>query len=146
VADDATLDSQRHPAPARARVALAALVFGAAAAPFFWNLHLLTSVAVTSHACFPGREPLASPIWSVWWITFALAVFGILVSIAALVVSVRSWHETRGEKPGSATHLVSSGDGRTRFIAMCGILTSCLFLVALGFAMLAIFLAPICEL
>lgn len=144
--DDATLDAQQHPSPARARVGLAALVFGAAAAPFFWNLHLLASVAVTSHACFPGREPLAAPIWNVWWIAFALAVSGILAGIAALLVSVRSWRETRGEKPGFADQLVSTGDGRTRFVAMCGILTSGLFIVALGFAMLAIFLAPICAL
>ncbi|HLX30507.1 MAG TPA: hypothetical protein VKV24_18660 [Casimicrobiaceae bacterium] len=148
MAQNASADSQsEHPSPGRHKVALATLVFGAAAAPLAWNLHLLISVGFTSHACFPGREPLGAPFISgIWWIPFGIGIAGIVIGIVSALVALHAWRKTRTERPGRAHELMSSGDGRTRFVAMCGILTSGLFIVALIFAMLAVFLAPICEL
>jgi hypothetical protein len=130
-----------HPAPHRGRVGLAALLFGIAAAPAAWNAQLLFSVALSGHACYPRNKLLAAPLWSgLWSILLAISVLAIVGGLVAW----RSWRRTRKERPGSAHHLLESGDGRTRFMAMCGILTSVLFLVALVFGTAALFLVPLC--
>ena len=135
-----------HPAPMRGRVGLPALVFGVVGAPLAWNVQLLTAVAITSHSCYPARAPLALPIWSgVWAIVLVVSIVCIVVAIAAALVSLRNWRLTRDEKPGSSHLLLSVGDGRTRFLAMCGMLTSGLFLVALAFAVVSLFLSPLCS-
>lgn len=147
VSSHAIADPQStHPAPLRGRVALFALVFGVVGAPLAWNAQLLIAITMTSHACYPARTPLAAPIWSeLWPIELVVSVVGIGIGISAAVVSLRSWRRTRDEKPGSGHDLLSIGDGRTRFLAMCGMLTSALFLVALAFATVTLFLSPLCN-
>ncbi len=134
-----------HPAPHRARVGLAALLFGIAAAPAAWDAQLLLSVALSGHACYPRERLLPAPLWSgLWSILLAISVAGIAISLAGGVIAWRSWRSTRQERPGSAHHLLESGDGRTRFMAMCGLLTSAAFLLALIFGTAALFVVPLC--
>lgn len=135
-----------HPAPQRNRVGLAALFFGLGAAPFAWNMQLLIGTALSGHACYPRDVPLALPIWSgLWWLLLAIDVAGVVLAIAGGLVSWRSWRLTHDEASGSAHHLLDAGEGRTRFIAMFGILTSCLFTVGLVFASAALFVVPLCR-
>lgn len=134
-----------HPAQHRGRIGLAALLFGIAAAPVAWDTQLLFSVALSGHACYPRNKLLAAPLWSgLWSILLAISLAGIVLAIVGGLVAWRSWRHTREESPGSAHHLLESGDGRTRFMAMCGMLTSALFLVALVFGTAALFLVPLC--
>jgi hypothetical protein len=134
-----------HPAPHRARVGLAALLFGIAAAPAAWDAQLMLSVALSGHACYPRERLLAAPLWSgLWSILLAISVGGIGIALAGGVVALRSWRRTRAERPGSGHHLLESGDGRTRFMAMCGLLTSAVFLLALIFGTAALFVVPLC--
>lgn len=136
----------KHPAPHRHRVSLAALFFGLAAAPAAWNGQLLVSVALSAHACYPRDVPLTLPIWSgLWWILVAIDVAGIMLAIAGGLVSFRSWRLTFDEAPGSVHHLLDIGQGRTRFLAMFGILTSVLFALGLLFAAAADFVVPLCR-
>jgi hypothetical protein len=80
-----------------------------------------------------------APSWAdLWSILLAISVAGIVLAIVGGLVAWRSWRRTREERPGSAHHLLDRGDGRTRFMAMCGILTSVLFLVALVFGTAAL--------
>jgi len=138
--------SIKHPAPQRHRVSLAALFFGLAAAPVAWNAQLLFGVALSAHACYPRDVPLALPIWSgLWSILVAIDVAAILLAIAGGLVSFRSWRLTSEEAAGSAHHLLDRGEGRTRFLAMFGILTSVLFALGLLFATAAVFLVPLCR-
>lgn len=135
----------RHPAPQRNRVRLAGLLFGIAAAPVAWNLQLISSVALSGHACYPRTRLLAAPIWSgVWSILLAISVIGIVTALAGGLVAWRSWRQTSGESPGSAHDLLDRGEGRTRFMAMSGMLTSALFLIALLFGTAALFVVPLC--
>ena len=134
-----------HPAPHRGRVGLAPLLFGIAAAPAAWNAQLLISVALSGHACYPRDRLLAAPLWSgLWSILFTISVAGIVIAIVGGLVAWRSWQHTREERPGSAHQLIASGDGRTRFMAMCGMLASAVFLIALVFGTAALFLVPPC--
>lgn len=131
-----------HPAPHRQRVGMLALGFGIVGAPLAWNIELLAGAALSGHQCFPRYLPLAVPLWTgTWGFLLATSVVAIVMGIAAGLVAWRSWRRTRDEKPGS----VHGGEGRTRFMAMCGLLSSGLFLVALVFTLAAIVLVPLCS-
>ncbi len=136
----------KHPAPHRHRVGLTALFFGLAAAPAAWNVQLLFSVGLAAHACYPRDVPLELPIWrNLWGILLAIGVAGVALAIVGGLVSFRNWRLTFDEAPGSVHHLLDNGEGRTRFIAMFGILTSVLFVLGLVFATAAVFLVPLCR-
>jgi len=131
-----------HPAPHRHRVGLLALCFGVLGAPLAWNLELLTGAALSGHACYPRYTLLAAPLWGGAGI-FLIAMSGaaICLGIVAGLVSWRSWVITRGESRQAAY----SGNGRTRFMALCGLLTSGLFVVVLLFTMAVVFMVPLCT-
>lgn len=134
-----------HPAPHRNRARLALLLFGLCAAPVAWNVQLLLGTALSGHDCFPREQLLARPLWNgLSPVLLAISLAGIVTAIAGGVVSWRSWRLTYEESPGSAHHLIDRGEGRTRFMAMCGILTSALFLLALIFGTIASSLVPLC--
>lgn len=134
-----------HPAPHQHRVSLVALIFGISAAPAAWDAQLLFSTAFSGHACYPRDVLLNNSVWPhLWAILAAISVAAIVISIAGGIVAFQSWRQTREEKPGSGHHLLDAGEGRTRFLAMFGVLTSALFLVATLFATAILFLVPLC--
>lgn len=131
-----------HPVPHRHRVGLLALGFGLAGAPLAWNIALLAGTALSGYQCFPRYLPLALPLWSgTRALLLAMCVVALVIGIAAALVAWRSWRRTREVQPGSA----HSGEGRTCFMALCGLLCSGLFLVALLFTLAAIVLVPLCN-
>jgi hypothetical protein len=134
-----------HPAPHRSRVRLLALLFGLAAAPLAWNLQVLISSALSGFVCYPHAAPLAAPLFpGSRPIIFAVDLAGILIALIAGFVSWQSWRATSAERPGSFHHLLELGEGRTRFMASAGMLTSLLFLIALSFGLAVSFLVPSC--
>jgi len=128
-----------HPAPERGHVALPALWFGIFGAPAAWSVQTLVNLSVASHACYPRLFPLTAPITSARGIVFAVSLFALVTCLAALAVATRSWRRTRGEHHAATgrarehdrgTAALETGEGRTRFMALSGVLTSLLFLVA----------------
>ena len=133
---------QPHPSPHRHRVIGAALWFGLAGAPAAWSLQELINVSLAGHACYPQDTPLAMPAFQhLKGLSTGVEALAFGVCIVAGAVALVAWRKTRHEKPGDAHQLLGSGDGRTRFMAMAGIMTSSLF--ALGTALAAINLATI---
>jgi hypothetical protein len=61
------------------------------------------------------------------------------------LVSWRNWQISGAEKAGSALHLLEGGDGRTRFMAMVGMISSGLFLLAVFAALAAFYLVVGCN-
>ncbi|MEO7073020.1 MAG: hypothetical protein ABI300_08715 [Rhodanobacter sp.] len=132
----------RHPVPNRYRVGLLALGFGVAGAPLAWNIELLVGTALSGHQCYPRYMPLALPTWSgTWWFLLGLSVAAVVLGGCAGLVSWRSWRRTQDEHPSPA----HSGEGRNRFLALCGMLTSGLFLVALLFSLAVVLMVPVCS-
>lgn len=131
-----------HPAPARGSVPLSTLWFGVVGGPAAWSVQTLVSTAIASHACFPNLTPVSSPaIGGLRGITFAVSVVALLLCVASVLVAWRTWWRTREEhqsKSGRAqehspeTALAETGEGRTRFMALSGVLTSITFLIVTG--------------
>jgi len=113
------------PAP-RDRAGLAAELFGLAAGPAAWIAQLTIDYGLSSYACFPGDAPApgAQPAWerpallAVNLICLALALGGLAVSLAN--------RRRLGDAQGRAA-------GRGRFLALCGVLASAGFAIAIAF-------------
>ena len=138
-----TLLGSSHPAPHRDRVHSGALAFGLFAAPLAWATQLVSEYALTGGTCIAmwsrlGDAALHTALATVDAIALAVAV-------AAFVVAWVSWRATREEAAGSAHHLVDAGEGRTRFLSVCGMMASAGFTLALVFATVGIAVVPPCA-
>ncbi|MGH7634970.1 MAG: hypothetical protein ACRENC_14640, partial [Gemmatimonadaceae bacterium] len=59
-------------------------------------------------------------------------------------VSWHSWRLTKGEHRGGHGALLDAGEGRTRFMAYAGMLSSGLFALAIILSSFALFIVPAC--
>ena len=136
---------QEHPSPHRHRVSGWRSWFGLLGAPIAWSLQELVNVSLAGHACYPRDVPLATPLAPhLGAVSASVEALAFLICIAAGMVAFANWRQSRHEKPGDAHQLLGSGDGRTRFTAMAGILTSLLFLVGTVLAALNLLGVPPC--
>jgi hypothetical protein len=134
-----------HPSPHRHRVALGRLIFGLSAGPAAWSVAWMVSVALAQEACYPGRLPLATPAFGgVHVALVTLNGLAAAITTAGGVVAYANWRKTRTEHPGPGQRLLEIGEGRARFMAMAGMLTSAGFLVAILFGIPAIVFGPLC--
>ncbi len=138
-------ERQPHPSPHRHRVARWAVWFGLLGAPIAWGLQEFINVSLAGYACFPHDTPLAAPLWAnLAAIALAVDAVALAICIAAGFAAFHTWRRSRGEKPGDADQLLGSGDGRTRFMAMAGIMVSLLFLFGTALATLNLAAVPPC--
>ena len=129
-----------HPAPARNEVSKTLLWFGLAGAPFAWTVQTLVDLAITSHGCYPRIFPLAAPMLAgLRAIVLTVSLAALIICIAATMAAFRTWGQTRhehqtssgrGEQHGHAAALLETGEGRTRFLALSGLMTSVVFTIA----------------
>ena len=129
-------------APEARTASFALLLVGCTAAPIFWTGQLILGYGVTAHACYPGDHPLLphpAPL------TAALIVFDVVALAASLVggaVSWRIWQRVR--QAGGHHHTLHTGEGRRRFLAMWGLLSSLWFFGAILFNTIASLTVPPC--
>ena len=143
-----------HPAPARRRVPLPALWFGFLGAPAAWTVQTLVNLPLAAHSCFPRLSPIASPtVRGLRGIAFAVSIISVAVCVAALVISWRAWRRTREEHQGGSgrsrehepsSALLETGEGRTRFMALGGLLASVMFLAVTAMNTATVFLVSPC--
>ena len=126
-----TTNADSHPSPHRHHVGIWTLWFAIFGAPAAWSLQELTDAAVAGHACFPYFRPLVSPNFSA--LSLVVVVVGIgalLIAIAAWFVGWGAWRSTSNEHEGSHHALLEVGEGRTRFMAISGLIVSSIFILA----------------
>jgi hypothetical protein len=146
--DTQAAQSPGHPSPHRSRAGLAELLFAVFGAPSAWAAQLVANFAVASHVCYPHDLPLArlpaNYAWS-WGALLAINLIAVAMALIAAGVSIKVWRDTKEEHPGSAHRAIEAGEGRTRFLALCGMMTGFGFLVAILFNSLALFTVPQCT-
>jgi hypothetical protein len=141
-----TIFEGTHPAPHRRNASPLALGFGLAAAPLAWVAQTIIGYALASYTCFPGDTPRAAPLFAhTRSILLALNAAAIIVAVLGAAVAYASWSATKQERARRPRDIVDVGEGRTRFLAICGLLTSIGFLVATIFASPAIVVIPLCR-
>lgn len=134
-----------HPAPARRRVPGLRVLAGIAGAPLAWVAQMSLSEPLAAQTCYPGTHPLALPMLPS--LRLLLAAISIACLLAALACGAQAWSDWRAvraeqppEKPEAA---VDTGAGRTRFLALLGLMSSALFAAAILFtALAALLIAP----
>lgn len=136
-----------HPAPARGNVRTATLwfaLFGAAAA---WSVQELVDYSIAAHACYPAMFPLRVPTighGGLWGITVAVSIVMLAVAVAAGIVSIHAYRQTRTENGGRSSWALETGEGRTRFMALSAVLTSSVFTLGILIHLGTILVIPPC--
>jgi hypothetical protein len=137
-----------HPAPHRHRVSAAESLFGLAGGPLAWFVQLCAGYAMASWPCFPLDEHLHLPLNSYAWTWAAIVVISVaavIVSLAAFMVSRGILRRTLDESEGGHGHALETGAGRTRFLALWGMVLGGGFAVATALTTVAFFVLPRCA-
>jgi hypothetical protein len=145
-ADHASLS--HHPAPQREHASAFASTFGLLGGPLAWFVQLCAGYGLASWSCFPkdqrGVTPVEGVSWS-WPTMVVLWIAGVVIAIAAFLAAYRNFQQTRGEGRGDHAHLVEVGTGRTRFIALWGMLLGAGFAAATVLDVIAFLVLPRCA-
>lgn len=127
----------------RRSVSEASLWFGAFGAPTAWAIHFLFSVAFGSGSCVEAAAPL--PRFSgQWWVLVGVTLVLLAVAAGSTLISVQSLHRL-GVGIGKTAEASEKPGARAVFMAFSGLLLGAMFLVALGFSTLSLFLVPLCR-
>jgi len=129
-------------APETHSVKFITLLFGATVAPVFWIGQVLLSYGVSAYACYPGDRPVmpqTTPLHTL------LVSFDVIAVLAAVVGGLVSWQSWRNAAAGSDhRHILHTGEGRDRFLAIWGLLSSLWFFFAILFNTIASMTVPPC--
>jgi hypothetical protein len=136
-----------HPAPHRARARAGPLLIALMAGPAAWIVQLTTAYGVSSFACDPSGLAPFSPAAAMTVdrpILFGLNLVCLALAGAGGLVALRGWRRSRDEKSGGGAAMIDVGEGRTRFLAACGVLTAVGFSIAILFNTFEFFSVPAC--
>lgn len=115
--------------------------FGIGAGPLAWSVQLLVGYGLTAYACHPGGLALAEVAEGWGWTrgaALALNLLAALVALAGGVVSLSAWR-------AAPRHAADPSEGRRRFLAAWGVLTSFGFLLVILFNTVMVVGAPACH-
>jgi hypothetical protein len=145
---NAIREESPHPAPHADRVGLAEIFFGVLGGPLAWYLQLCSGFALASAPCFRDGVRVAAPLpvleWT-WPAMIAAMLAGVVLSLLAFGVSWRAFRRTQQEAAGGSAQLLDRGAGRTRFLALWGMLLGSAFAVAAAMTAMAFILLPRCA-
>lgn len=137
--------SHPHPSPHRRRVSLAGQLFGVAIGPAAWIAQLVAGYGLSSYACYPGNTPLqAPPDGGEHLLLLAINLACLGLASAGLALSWSGWRRTRNEMPGEPAKMLETGEGRSRFLAICGVLSAAGFAIAILFNLPSALALPTC--
>lgn len=141
----ATGAPENHPSARRRETSLPVLLYGLIAAPCAWITAQVFCSGLASRACHPKYEPLATPAFLGASAAHAAALFlAVLICCSGAILAYRAWKRTQGEHRGGSQTLLEVGEGRSRFMALAGLLTSLGFLLATLFSIPAAMFVPLC--
>ena len=136
-----------HPAPQRDAVPSWLAAFMLFTGPLAWFIQFCVGVTLTDWPCFPKIDRHIAPVEGYHWAgaaALAVVLLCALLSIASGFVSWRALQKVADEKPGGHAHLIETGHGRTRFIALWGTILGASFTVAILTALAGFAMVPRC--
>ena len=145
-ATDTTLPG--HPSPHADRLGGADIAFALFGGVAAWAMQLAVNYGVASHACFPraGGTRLERIDWASVVSPLVLVNFAaVVLAVAAVLLAWRNWRTTRDEHHGGRHHLLETGEGRSRFLAACGIGMGLFFLLVILANAVSLFMVSPCA-
>lgn len=134
-----------HPSPSRFKIQKWRLFYGLFAAPLAWLCGQMLCSSIAQAACFPKTEPLATPAFSgAHLFQFVILLASMAICASATAVAHNAWRRTRREHDGESHTLLEIGEGRSRFMAFAGLLSSSGFMIATVFSLPAVLFVPVC--
>lgn len=138
-----------HPSPHRHKVSVILLLASCAAGPAAWIGQMLLNYVLAGYACAPLGVIVHAP-QPPWTMVTPLMILvqaaAVLLAVLGTVSSWRMWRSTRHEAGGGgAGEMMQAGEGRTRFIAVGGLLMGLGFLVAIAINIIILIGAPLCR-
>jgi hypothetical protein len=116
--------------------------------PLAWFIQLNVGFALASQPCFSGGErtvvPHFTPDWT-WASMIGVTVIACAVALLAALISLRVYSRTEGEAAGDHRHMLEVGSGRTRFLALWGVLLAAGAALAIALTAVAFFVLPRCA-
>jgi hypothetical protein len=137
-----------HPAPLRHELKVHEGFFALFGGPLAWFVQLCAGFALASQPCFDGGERLTvPPVASDWTCPAMISLMAAAIALALVSawVSWRVFTRTREEADGDHRHLMEAGAGRTRFLALWGLILGAGFAVATVLTGAGFILLPRCA-
>lgn len=134
--------SVSHPSPHRGRVSAWLLSMALFAAPTAWFVQLNVSVFLGMRRCSDHPDAASSLVIGS---LVAVGLAALLIVLVALWAAARSWKLSRSEAAGGYRGALNSGHGRTRFLALAGLIANSMFLIAVGFSLIIPLLVVSCH-
>ena len=136
-----------HPSPQAERVDHVWLFVAIGAGPAAWIVQLIAGYAIASVACTVRRAVggasgdafAGEPAWLI-----ALSFAALVIVVAGGIFCRIAWNRTAREKTGGPETTLTTGTGRTRFLAVFGMLSSVGFTLAVLFNTIEPLLVPGC--
>jgi hypothetical protein len=137
-----------HPSPQRDRVKPSALLPPLAAGPLAWVVQLLVSYAFSSNVCMAARRGGAlltsGAAARETVILLATNLACLALALGAATLSWFHWRRRKTEKPGKTKEILSTGEGRSRFLATVGVISSLGFSIGILFNTVEPFMIKAC--
>ena len=117
-------------------------------APIAWVTQMSLSETLAAYGCYPHRVPLSSPLWvDLPAILAAISVICLAAGLIAGYVAWGSWRQIshRFAETKTVLSVLEVDGGQTQFLAMLGIMSSFVFIVAILFTGCAVLLVPLCS-
>lgn len=125
-----------HPSPARGVLPRWRAIAGVTLGPGAFSVQVVASYVVAANRCSAGGAP------DFWLVAINLVALALVMT--GLGVAIVNFRATRGEKSGDHQALQEVGEGRTRFLAYCGLCASAIFCLAVIVQLTAILTLSAC--
>lgn len=137
-----------HPAPGARRVGGFALVLGFSLGPLVWVLQLVAVSAISGVTCLAPDGAALAETAITWadpatrWINIGALVLGGVALAWSVLNLIRTWRSADVPAGG----VLMAGEGRAHWMAVGGVFAALLFLSAIAFTSIAVFLDGLCPL
>ena len=141
--------AERHRSPYRnSMLKTLVALFGA---PLGWIIQMSLSEPIAAYACYPHEVPLSAPLWvELPAILAAISLVCLAAGLFSAYVAWTFWRQASSARINVMQHGSDRGGalvdgGQNRFLAMIGVMSSTLFVIAILFTCFAVFFVSPCS-
>ncbi len=147
IATNRNIPANRRSSNRRPMIRTLIALFGA---PTAWVMQMSLTEPIAAYACYPHQVPLPAPLWVE--LSLILAIISLVCLAAGLFSGYIAWafwrqtDSTRAAVAGTNHGRGAVVDaGQNHFLAMIGLMSSSLFIIAIIFTCCAVFLVAPCS-